>query len=255
MAFRPGALTAALLGAAILALNAFDPRPSAAAEPGSAGATQAVVVELYTSQGCSSCPPADALLGELAMRQDVIALSLHVDLWDYIGWKDTFASPMTTARQRAYAQALRARYVYTPQMVIDGRYDVVGSRRNEVRDLIAKAATEPKPLEIRFEAENGGRIVIPAGHAPDEGATIWLAVYDKEHETAVERGENRGRTLRYHQVVRELEELGTWQGEETVIPIDFAAAAALGRAGCAVIVQRGRAGRILGAAKMELAAQ
>ena len=252
MAPRSGFLTAALAAAVVLVGGSFDHQPWAASEgPQTAGA-QPVVVELFTSQGCSSCPPADALLGELAMRQDIVALSLHVDYWDYIGWKDTFASPITTARQRAYAQALRSRYVYTPQMVIDGQFDVVGSRRNEVRDLIAKAARQGKTLDIRFETEDGGRIVIPAGRAPEGGATVWLAVYDGLQETKVERGENRGRSLRYHHVVRELEELGTWTGEELVIPLDLAAAEAAGRAGCAVFVQQGRAGRILGAAKMEL---
>lgn len=219
-------------------------------------AHRVVLVELFTSEGCSSCPPAERWMSELKDDPGVwtrfVPVAFHVDYWDYIGWKDTFASPITTARQRAYAQALRSRYVYTPQMVIDGQFDVVGSRRNEVRDLIAKAARQGKTLDIRFETEDGGRIVIPAGRAPEGGATVWLAVYDGLQETKVERGENRGRSLRYHHVVRELEELGTWTGEELVIPLDLAAAEAAGRAGCAVFVQQGRAGRILGAAKMEL---
>ena len=252
MPSRFGFLTAALLGVVTVLGGAFDHQPWAASEEPQPTGGPPVVVELYTSQGCSSCPPADALLGELAMRQDLIALSMHVDYWDYIGWTDTFASPIVTARQRSYARSLNSRYVYTPQMVIDGEHDVVGSRRNDVRDLIARAAAESKPLAIRFERQDGGRIVIPAGPAPTEGATVWLAVYDDKHETTVERGENGGRVLSYYNVVRELEEVGRWNGEELVIPLDLAGAMQRGRAGCAVIVQQGRTGPILGAAKMEL---
>lgn len=211
-----------------------------------------VVVELYTSQGCSSCPPADALLGELAARDDVIALSLHVDYWDYIGWKDTFASMATTSRQRAYGRALKSRYIYTPEMIIDGRKDVVGSRRQDVESLIAEAASRPKPVKLRFEDVNGGRVVIPAGHAPEGGASVWLAIYDGSHEVPIGRGENGGRSLVYHNVVRELEQIGAWNGEELIIPVDLADAAARGRAGCAVIVQQGRVGPVLGAIKMDL---
>ena len=218
----------------------------------SASNMQPVVVELYTSQGCSSCPPADALLGELAERDDVIALSLHVDYWDYIGWKDSFASKATTSRQRAYGRALKSRYIYTPEMIIDGRVDVVGSRRQDVESLITEALSRRKPLTLRFEDVDGGRVVVPAGRAPEGGASVWLAVYDESHEIPVGRGENGGRSLTYHHVVRELEQIGAWHGEELVIPVDLAGAAARGRAGCAVIVQQGRVGPVLGAIKMDL---
>ena len=215
-------------------------------------AAQPVLVELFTSQGCSSCPPADALLTELVEQPNVIALSMHVDYWDYIGWKDPFASPLITERQRGYSRNFRKRYVYTPQMVIDGRLESVGSRRDEVEGLIDRAGTTPKPLTLRFEQDNGGAVVIPAGQAPAEGATIWLAVYDGSHETDIGSGENRGRRLRYSHVVRELEEVGRWDGEEMVVPLDLAGAAARGRDGCAVIVQRGRTGPVLGALAMAL---
>ena len=217
-------------------------------------ADRPVVVELFTSQGCSSCPPADALLGELAQRDDVVALSMHVDYWDYIGWKDPFASPQITERQRRYSRELGKRFVYTPQIVVDGRHDVVGSRRGEVTALIEQAKAAEKPLTLSFRETNGGEVVIPAGQAPDEGATVWLAVYDESHETDIQRGENRGRKLRYSNVVRELEELAVWRGEELVLPVDLVAAAARGRDGCAVIVQHGRTGPILGAIAMDLPA-
>ncbi|MEE8505172.1 MAG: DUF1223 domain-containing protein, partial [Kiloniellales bacterium] len=184
----------------ILFLSSFSILPGAAAQD--APATRpAVVVELFTSQGCSSCPPADALLGELAGRPDVIALSLHVDYWDYIGWKDPFGSPMNTARQRRYVEELGLRYVYTPQMIIDGRINAVGSRRDEVLDAIERAGRERAGFDIRFVESGGGKVVIPAGHAPENGATVWLAVYDRSHETEIKRGENAGRKLRNTNVV------------------------------------------------------
>jgi hypothetical protein len=217
------------------------------------GTTQPVVVELFTSEGCSSCPPADALLTELAKEPGVIALSLHVDYWDYIGWTDPFASPAMTARQQDYARSLSSRYVYTPQMVIDGQSDVVGSRRSEVQRLIAEAAARPKPLTLRYQDDaSGDAVVIPAGDAPAGGASVWLAVFDAAHETEVLRGENKGKSLRHSNVVRELERIGNWDGRETVIPLDMAAAAARGRDGCAVIVQAGQGGPVLGAIALNL---
>ena len=211
-----------------------------------------VVVELFTSQGCNSCPPADALLSELAGSPDLLALSLHVDYWDYIGWKDPFGSPMNTQRQRRYADSLGLRYVFTPQIVIDGRTRVVGSHRAEVREAIREARERPPAVEIGFDHDGGGRVIVSAGEAPEVGATVWLAVYDRRHETDVSRGENAGRTIRNDNVVRTFERLGTWTGERLEIPLDLSRAAARGRDGCAVIVQEGRSGPILGASAMPL---
>lgn len=227
--------------------------PSAPAFADSDTAMAPVVVELFTSQGCNSCPPAEAFLNELADDVGIIALELHVDYWDYIGWADPFASPEITQRQRDYARALALRYVYTPQMVIDGRHNVVGSHRQQVRAAIGQSTLRGKPLAIEFTEEDGGKIVIPAGNSPDGGATVWLAIYDGLHETEVQRGENRGKTLKNRHVVRELEELAVWTGERLEIPVDLARVAALGRAGCAILVQQGRTGPIIGAAAMPLA--
>ncbi len=232
--------------------------PLLAALPDSAGAAardrprQPAVVELFTSQGCNSCPPADELLAELAERPDVVALSLHVDYWDYIGWKDPYGSPMNTARQRRYAEALNLRYVYTPQIIVDGRVNVAGSHRDEVLAEIAKAGRRDKPVRINFLTSGGGKVVVAPGHAPDAGATIWLAVYDRLHETDVKRGENAGRSLRNANVVRSFERVGTWTGDRIEIPLDLSDAQARGRDGCAVIVQQGRYGPVLGAAAMNL---
>ncbi len=242
----------AVLAAAVLLSLIAGPlvsRPAAAAEP---AAVAPVVVELFTSQGCSSCPPADALLTELAGRPDVVALSLHVDYWDYIGWKDPYASPQYTARQQRYAETLHLRYVYTPQIVVDGRANVVGSHRAEVLAAIEIAAQRDRPINITFGTGKGGTVIIPAGHAPAEGATVWLAVYDREHVTEIKRGENAGQKLRNANVVRSFERLGTWTGARLEIPLDLTGARARGRDGCAVIVQQGRTGPILAAAAMRL---
>lgn len=244
-----------LVAAAMLTAVLVQPASQAAAQSSEARSESPVVVELFTSQGCSSCPPADAFLGELAGQPGVIALSMHVDYWDYIGWKDPFADPKMTERQRDYARALSSRYVYTPQMVIDGRYDVVGSHKDDVRSRIADAAATPKPLQLRVLPDGGGAVAIPAGEVPEGGATIWLAVYDDAHETEILRGENRGKTLRYSHVVRELEQIGTWDGTAMEIPLDLPAAVQRGRDGCAIIVQAGRGGPVLGAVAMDLSGE
>src|SRR5512138_157372 len=217
-----------------------------------AGDSRPVVVELFTSQGCSSCPPADELLAELAADPGVLALSFHVDYWDYIGWKDPFAAPQYTERQRDYAAALGLRYVYTPQMVIDGRHNVVGSKRREVEQAVEKASAATPAVDVTLEATDGGRAVLSAGTPPSEEATVWLVIFDDGHDTPVERGENRGRALHNSNVVRELKALGAWSGAAKSFPLDFAKAKAEGRGGCAVIVQQGRGGPIVGAAAYDL---
>ncbi len=228
-----------LLGAVTPAQAATDGRPP-------------VVVELFTSQGCSSCPPADEFLTELAMRPDVIALSLHVDYWDYIGWKDPYGSPMITKRQRRYAAALGLRYVFTPQMIVDGRDSLVGSDRGAVESAIAAARARQKSVDVSFRPDGGGVVVIAAGEAPAAGATVWQAIYDEVQETVVKRGENAGRTIRNVNVVRSFERLGTWTGERLEIPLNLGNDAARGRYGCVVIVQEGRSGPIIGAAVLML---
>ncbi len=250
----PSRGAARLAWAALLCAGILASFPSLGrAEPSRSGAgVPPVVVELFTSQGCSSCPPADALLGELAERDDVIALSLHVDYWDYIGWKDPYGSPQNTERQRAYAGELGLRYIYTPQMVIDGRHDIVGSRRDEVLATLREAAQRAKPVAVDFIPKNGGTVIISEGHAPERGATIWLAVFDKGHETQVKRGENAGRTIRNANVVRRMERLGTWMGQRLEIPLNLDDAAMRGNFGCAVLVQQGRNGPIIGAGLMRL---
>jgi hypothetical protein len=229
---------------------AEDSQPLQLAE--GTGVQRPVVVELYTSQGCSSCPPADALLGELAKQPGVLALSFHVDYWDYIGWKDPFAAAQYTERQRDYAARLGLRYIYTPQIVVDGLHDVVGSKRRAVTGAIEEAAKTEPAVSVTLEETDGGRVRLSAGTAPAGGATVWLVTFDDSHKTQVARGENSGRALVNSNVVRELTTLGTWTGEEKSFPLDLAAARAEGRGGCAVIVQQGRGGPVIGAAMIDL---
>lgn len=170
----------------------------AMAPRGAAGAAAPLVVlELFTSQGCSSCPPADALLTELATRPDVIVLSWHVDYWNRLGWPDPFASPAWTERQRRYAHRLAAE-VYTPALVVNGGVMVVGSDRAAVRAAIAAAPALPVATSLR-RTEDG--VVARVGPRPD-GASVTLVVYDPEHATPVRGGENSGRTLRESHIVR-----------------------------------------------------
>ncbi|HEY3149203.1 MAG TPA: DUF1223 domain-containing protein, partial [Dongiaceae bacterium] len=152
-----------------------------------------MVVELFTSEGCSSCPPADALLGELAQRQYVLPLSFHVDYWDYIGWKDRFADPLYTRRQYAYAQAQGSSMVYTPQMIVAGAIDVVGSDRKAVEKALKTAYTRNEMYGIHVKREDDGRVVAQFPEAPiGVPATVWLVTYQKSAQSHVKAGENAG---------------------------------------------------------------
>jgi hypothetical protein len=170
------------------------------------------VVELFTSQGCSSCPPADRYVAELAKDPSLVVLSWPVDYWDYIGWKDTFASPAFTARQKAYAAARRDDQVYTPQAVIDGVTHAVGNDRDRVQDAIAaNSKTFNCVLTI---ADRDGKIgidVAPKGNASG-AATLWLLRVLRTANVAIGRGENKGRSVSYTNVVREAIPVGEWSG-------------------------------------------
>lgn len=223
------------------------------AVPSAAGEPPLTVVELFTSQGCSSCPPADALIGELAERDDILALSLHVDYWDYLGWKDTLAQPVNTERQRAYARDLGLRYVYTPQVVVQGVYQVTGSHRREVLEQIARARSDNAVSVTIARNDDGGMAVSIGAAAGKEKAAVWLALFDREHVTPVGAGENRGRESRTFNVVRSFTRVGSWNGEAVSISLPAPLSAAGGEGdGCAVIVQAQDGGRILGAARLML---
>jgi hypothetical protein len=232
-----------LPAAAVLALLVAAPGPVAEKPP--------VVVELFTSQGCSSCPPADAFLGELAKRPDVIALAFHVDYWDYIGWKDPYALPDSTERQRRYTTALGNHFLYTPEMVVDGRHDATGSDRDTVDALIRKSESVPKiRIGIKEPSEGHYAIELPASPGFKGAATVWMAEFERQHETSVARGENEGRTLHEFNTVRTLRALARWQGQAMTVPLDWMAKPTNG---CAILLQADNAagpgqGPILGAA-------
>ncbi|SEQ65473.1 DUF1223 domain-containing protein [Thalassovita taeanensis] len=209
--------------------------------------TRPVVVELYTSQGCSSCPPADAFLTTLAPRDDVIALALHVDYWDYIGWKDVFASPHHTRRQKAYAVAAGRRTVYTPQMIVGGKEHVVGNHPVDVGDLIRKHADQPAAVTLTLK-RNGAQVMISARmqRPMDEPLLVQLVRYTPEERITIRSGENDGRHLTYSNIVTEWRRLEEW---DTRRPLALTAAAA-GTQPIVVIVQRKGPGEILAAARL-----
>ena len=249
---RPRLGTLLLAGALVAALALVPMAAQADSPAADPSSDPKVVLELFTSQGCSSCPSADALLGELSdTRDDVVALSFHVDYWDYIGWEDPFASAETTARQRAYAKSLGIAYVYTPQLVIDGAHHVVGSRRDDVRNAIAASKTVKArrvPVSLASTASGGLAIEIGADDSYYGSARILLVAIDRTHTTSVDAGENRGRTLTNYNVVREFRSVGRWTGGATSLELGPESATGLGD-GCAVLVQQGWEGhgRILGA--------
>lgn len=214
------------------------------------GAQEAVAVELFTSQGCAACPPADALLGEISVRDDVVALGLHVDYWNYLGWSDTLGAAANSRRQRDYAAALGERMVYTPQMVIDGATAVVGARRGAVLDAIARAGARPRALTLTVAPE-GDMIRIDARASPPDAAPdaadIVYFIYDRPQTVAIARGENAGREMTYVNPVRAWMPLGRWDGAPGVWRVP----APEGARGVAVLAQAASGGRVLGAAKYE----
>jgi hypothetical protein len=228
---------------------------SALAEAATEARPVRAVVELFTSQGCSSCPAADAVLGRLAVRDDIIAISLSVDYWDYLGWKDTLAKPKFSERQKAYAKALSNGMSYTPQVVVNGQAHVVGSDEHKIEwaiDSMAKAFAAAR-VPVRLSSANG-KLVIDVGAAPQgaaKDATVWLAVIAKAVKVSIERGENRGKSVTYANVVRELMPVGTWSGKAMTVQLERHTFMSEGTGRCAVLVQQGRAGAIVGAAQID----
>ncbi len=223
------------------------------ANPASAQDRKPVVVELFTSQGCYSCPPAEAYLGELADRADVVALEFHVDYWDSLNymwhgqWKDPFSAPEHTQRQRLYNVAIRGQSgVYTPQMIIDGRLEGVGSHRGQIGDLMNQAAKARGKLTVAVTAQ-GGRFQALVSEGAAGVADIILVRFQDRAETVVQKGENHGKVLISRHIVRETRKLGTWRGAQTVLDLPADAARGDGM-GCAVLVQAPNHGPILGAA-------
>ncbi len=215
----------------------------AAGQAIAADAAHPAVIELFQSQGCSSCPPANANVMALAGRPDILALSFQVTYWDQLGWKDTFGSPQYTFRQWDYAHAFHHGDVWTPQVVINGRADVVGVRPGEIERALVQADRGVGGPDIRIA---GGRVVV-TGAPPAGGAQVWVAFYDPNIvQVPIARGENGGRTLPHRNVVRSLVRLGDWSAASSAWAIPAASAAGLK---AAILVQRGPGGPILAAAR------
>jgi hypothetical protein len=253
---RPAALFAAACLGSTLAVAQSAAEPDAPTSP--------VVLELYTSQGCSSCPPADELFATLAQRDDVIALALHVDYWDYLGWKDELARPRHAARQKAYAKAARSRTIYTPEMIVQGEdrlkghdaatiADEIAAHRREAPGAALAVAREGDVLRIDIAPASGS----VEGRAPDAGigfaaaaaplqADVHVVRYIPEERVAIEAGENAGRTMTYLNIVTDWQTIGQWDGvSDANFVYDHPAPGPV-----AVIVQRARTGPILAAARL-----
>ncbi len=236
-------LTALLIG---LALVVGAPAQAKGHKP-AGPAREPVVVELYTAQGCADCPKANDLLIKLSEEPGVIALTLPVDYWDYLGWKDTFAKPEFTERQRGYMSAMKLRDVYTPQIVIGGAQQVSALKTEEVEAEVKKAQaahlTHPS-----IGAVQRGRVQLGSGRVPRGGAVVWLVRYDPAlHEVEVKKGENKGQTIRHGNVVRELVKLGDWKGQPRTVRLPKSAN---GKWKSLVLIQARTGGRILAARRL-----
>jgi hypothetical protein len=207
------------------------------------------VIELFTSQGCSSCPAADKLVGEFANDPTLVTMSLPIDYWDYLGWKDTLADPRNTARQRGYSKVRADREVYTPQAVVNGSYHVLGSDRALIEKVIAKSRQNTSALSLPVSlAVTGGKLA--ATFAGDGRAVeVWCIGVAKAVTVAIARGENKGKTITYHNVARSWRKLTSSDGKTWSLPLDEIEGEGVNRA--AVIVQGGtieKPGLIFGAA-------
>ena len=226
-----------------------------------AGAAPRALLELFTSQGCSSCPPADKLLGELSKDPSLVALSLPIDIWDYLGWKDTLALPGHTARQRAYAEVRGDRQVYTPQLVINGSMYVVGSDRAAIEHAIVQTDRNPDimSLAVMASAASGElSVTVKHGSGKQNHGEVWLCPLSRAVSVAVGHGENRGHTIVYHNVVRAWRKLGDFAGGDESWSVPLAKIENGKVDAAAVIVQEGtreRPGVVLGAAYTTLGHQ
>ena len=211
--------------------------------PLSAVARTPVVVELYTAQGCASCGEANANVARLADKPGLLALTFSVDYWDYLGWADTFARPEFAERQNAYVSRLLLREPYTPQVVVDGQAQAVGSKADRVDKLVKDAARTPRnPPDIQFAGDR--RVYVGSARPLKGGAEVWLIRYDpREQDVAVKAGDNKGQTIPHRNVVREVVRLGGWRGKPAAFRLPPASEEGLKTV---VLVQAGHGGRMLG---------
>jgi hypothetical protein len=239
-------LVAGLLIATFAAAQAAEPR---------------ALIELFTSQGCSSCPPADKLLGEFSADPSVVALSVPIDYWDYLGWKDTLANPGHSARQRAYAHLRGDRQVYTPQIVVNGAAHALGSDHAAIEHAIALTDQKPGVMSLPVlisMGSSGLNVQVDAAKSDHAAGEVWLCPLMKAAQVSIERGENRGRTITYHNVVRNWVKLGDWTGTKMNWNVPISEIEASDADAAAVMVQEGshdKPGIVLGAAYYSLGQQ
>jgi hypothetical protein len=245
-----------VFAAAAICTASMTPLPASAGEP-------RAVIELFTSQGCSSCPAADKVLGELSRDPTLVTLSLPVDYWDYLGWKDTLALHGHSNRERAYADTRGDREVYTPQVVVNGIMHVLGSDKAAIEQAIAQTRQSAAPLTLPVTiavADGKVSVNVPAANGENASAEVWLCPITGKAQIAIERGENRGHTLAYTNVVRRWVKLGDWSGKAETFSVPVAELADADFSlrdidRVAVIVQSGVAakpGLMLGAATVSL---
>ena len=245
-----------VFAAAAICTASMTPLPASAGEP-------RAVIELFTSQGCSSCPAADKVLGELSRDPTLVTLSLPVDYWDYLGWKDTLALHGHSNRERAYADTRGDREVYTPQVVVNGIVHVLGSDKAAIEQAIAQTRQSAAPLTLPVTiavAEGKVSVNVPAANGENASAEVWVCPITGKAQIAIERGENRGHTLAYTNVVRRWVKLGDWSGKAETFSVPVAELADADFSlrdidRVAVIVQSGVAakpGLMLGAATVNL---
>ena len=257
---RIGVYGVAFLASLLMTMPAYSAPDKTMANKTMAKTSQSsskILLELYTSQGCSSCPAADALLPTFIARDDVIALSLSVDYWDYLGWRDTFGQAKFTKRQHSYARQFRVGHVYTPQVVVDGRSHHNGADESAIEKMIeqrraARAKNPPVDLGVK---SSDGTLVITVGsmkNAPSsKKATLWMALVSKKESVKIRRGENRGESLIYHNVVRKLTPIGHWSGEQMTVKLPKKHIMQRNTDGCVILLQDGDGGPIVAAVEMQ----
>lgn len=196
-----------------------------------------IVVELFTSQGCNSCPPADALLGALSKQRNVIALSQHVDYWDYLGWRDPFSSHLATMRQKLYAARWNTTRIYTPQMVVAGQQEVLGSHKRRVSQSLREVTPPKNNMSVTIKGSLAHFTLEENPSFKNSDAILWVAELDEKKTSHITRGENSGKNLTYHHVVRDFYPVGKWDGSASIHTIDLQKLWMKGRDGIAVILQ------------------
>lgn len=215
-----------------------------------------VLVELFTSQGCHSCPPADKFMGELVNRPGVVAVSLNVDYWNYLGWRDTLSQSIFTKRQKDYARRRGDGRVYTPQMVINGRTHVVGSHKHSVLSEISNQAQVPDTYFVPIElSSRGNQLDIAVGGGPTDriiqASTLWVMSVEPQVTVKISRGENSGRTITYYNAVRQLTPAGMWKGEAKTFSLPKAQIVGGKSTTCVAVLQGDNGGAVLGCAQMK----